>query len=61
MGDDPVSDAKKYCRCMEKAEQETVKNVPECFKIYNEVQEKYKEQKKKLKIVNRRMEKCSQW
>lgn len=60
-GDDPVSDAKKYCRCLEKAEQGPVTDMPKCFEIYDELKEKYAEKPEDWKVMEERMKECSKW
>ena len=56
---DPVTDAKKYCRCIEKAKGNETHKMNECIDMYNEVIEKYEEQEEKLEVAESRMRECS--
>ena len=56
---DPVADAKKYCRCIEKAKGNETSKMPECFDLYDENLDKYKEDEENLDIVKKRMRECS--
>lgn len=58
-GNDPVADAKKYCRCIEKAQDDILEKMPECFEIHEEILEKYKENEEDLSLVKDKMKACS--